>query len=200
MNLEYKRIGIVIPARYQSSRLPGKPLIDLHGKSMIMRTWERCVEALPSDKVFVATDSERIKKHCIGFGAQVIMTSDSCLTGTDRLVEANENLDLDLVINVQGDEPIIDPTEILEVIDFAIKNPGSVVNAVAAIHDKNEYLSRSIPKVAMSVSKKLLYMSRSPIPGSKSQNFEFAYKQICIYGFPKEALKVFKAHPKKTSF
>lgn len=198
MTEQYERIGIIIPARYESTRLPGKPLIDLEGKSMINRTWERCVEALSPEKVFIATDNELIKTHCLGFGAQVVMTSDNCLTGTDRIAEANEILNLDLIINVQGDEPIIDPVEICHVINFAIDNPGCIVNAVALIDDDNEYRSVTIPKVAMTPKKKLLYMSRSPIPGSKSEEFTYAYKQICIYAFPKQAIQLFRSHPEKT--
>ena len=136
--------------------------------------------------------------HCVEFGAQVVMTSENCLTGTDRLAEANEALNLDLIINVQGDEPIIDPAEILKVVNFALDNPGSIVNAVALIDDEIEFESVTIPKVVMTPERKLLYMSRSKIPGSKNQDFKFGYKQICIYAFPKEVLQLFRSHPEKT--
>jgi len=198
LNKEQFKIGIVIPARFDSSRLPGKPLIDLCGKSMIKRTWERCVKVLPSERVYIATDSDVIKAHCSDFTTQVIMTSKDCLTGTDRVAEANETLALDMVINVQGDEPIIEPDEILAVINYALENQGSIVNAFAVIDDESEFRSLTIPKVVMTPQKNLLYMSRAAIPSSKSAIFDFAFKQICIYAFPKEALKIFKSYGKKT--
>jgi 3-deoxy-manno-octulosonate cytidylyltransferase (CMP-KDO synthetase) len=195
-----KRIGIIIPARYESTRLPGKPLIDLQGKSMIQRTWERCISALPSEMVYVATENEEISAHVKAFGGNVIMTSDSCLTGTDRLAEANSVLQLDLVINVQGDEPIIDPKDIQTVIQYAQKNDGMIVNAIAPINEESEFRSSTIPKVAKTLNNDLLYMSRSPIPGNKSAVFNFGYKQICIYAFPKTALQKFISNSKKTPF
>ncbi|WP_415900104.1 3-deoxy-manno-octulosonate cytidylyltransferase [Neptuniibacter sp. QD48_11] len=194
------KIGIVIPARYKSTRLPGKPLIDLLGKTMIQRTWERCIQALPENQVFVATDNEEIAKHVREFGGNYVITSTSCLTGTDRLAEANKKLGLDLVINVQGDEPLIDPEEIKMVIQFALKHPGEVVNAIAKIEKEEEYRSNTIPKVAKSLNNDLLYMSRLPIPGGKNDEFEFAYKQICIYAFPKSALNDFCTSDNKTPF
>lgn len=193
-------IGIIIPARYESTRLPGKPLIDLHGKSMIQRTWERCTSALSPEMVYVATDNEEISTHVKAFGGNVIMTSDSCLTGTDRLAEANSVLQFDLVINVQGDEPIIDPKDIQTVIQYAQKNDGLIVNAIAPIHSESEFRSTTIPKVVKTLNGDLLYMSRSPIPGNKSNEFNFGYKQICIYAFPKSALQIFLSNSNKTPF
>ena len=193
-------IGIVIPARYESSRLPGKPLIDLCGKTMIQRTWERCIQALPASQVYIATDSEKIQQHVESFGGQVVMTSPECLTGTDRLAEANEILNLDIVVNVQGDEPIIDPDEIVKVVEYSLKHPTVVVNAMAKIQAEEEFRSLTIPKVAKTVDNQLLYMSRAPIPGSKSAVFDFGYKQICIYAFPKDKLKLFAATKEKTPF
>ena len=195
-----QKIGIIIPARYNSTRLPGKPLIDLCGKSMIQRTWERCISALPNKQVFVATDSELIATHVVGFGGQVVMTSEGCMTGTDRLAEANEYLDLDLIINVQGDEPIINPADIKKVISFAMDRPGLVVNAIAKIQDEAEFYSHMIPKVTMSLDGRLLYMSRAPIPGNKDGKFICAYKQICIYAFPKKSLKIFSENSRKSPF
>jgi 3-deoxy-manno-octulosonate cytidylyltransferase (CMP-KDO synthetase) len=193
-------VGIVIPARYKSTRLPGKPLIDLCGKSMIQRTWEQCCQVLPKKQVYIATESDLVASHVSSFGAQVVMTSDGCLTGTDRLAEANEKLNLDVVINVQGDEPVISPSDINAVINYSKSNPNVVVNAVSEIHDESEFRSLTIPKVAFTKEKKLLYMSRSPIPGSKQNSFGFGYKQICIYAFPKEALRAFSKVEEKTQF
>lgn len=198
MTHSYDNIGIIIPARFQSTRLPGKPLIDLCGKSMLRRTWERCLGALPSGQVYIATDDVRIAEHVDQFGGNVIMTSRACLTGTDRVAEANALLGFDLAVNVQGDEPIVDPEEIKKVIRFAKDNFGSVVCAYAAIRNSSEFFSLSIPKVVKTLDNDLLYMSRSPIPGAKDSQFQFGYKQICIYAFPKNSLDLYLNHPQKT--
>ena len=195
-----KTVGIIIPARYESSRLPGKPLVDLNGKSMIQRTWERSILALPAEQVYVATDSDKIAKHVENFGGKVVMTPCSCLTGTDRVAEANRQLKLDLVINVQGDEPIIDPTDIKKIINFSKQNPNSVVNAYSEITAVDEYVSLTIPKLAKSQNDDLLYMSRAPIPAGKAAKFDFAYKQICIYAFPKGKLEKFYKCKVKSPF
>ena len=196
----YTKVGIVIPARYESTRLPGKPLLDLCGKTMIQRTWEQCTKALSPSQVFIATDDARISDHVESFGANVIMTSSSCLTGTDRLAEANAKLELDLVVNVQGDEPIINPVDIKAVITYALQNTGVVVNAIAPVETVEEFNSTTIPKVVKSLDNNLLYMSRSPLPGSKKKVFEFGFKQICIYAFPKESLIEFSRTAVKTPF
>ena len=189
---------VVIPARLNSSRLPRKVLLDLHGKTVVQRVYERCIQAKNIDEVYIATDSARIVEHVKEFGGNVIMTSDACLTGTDRVAEANAVLGFDLAVNVQGDEPIVDPNEIIKVIQFAKDNYGAVVNAYAAIRDSSEFFSLSIPKVVKNLNNDLLYMSRSPIPGSKAAQFQFGYKQICIYAFPKNSLELYLNHPQKT--
>jgi 3-deoxy-manno-octulosonate cytidylyltransferase (CMP-KDO synthetase) len=194
------KVGLIIPARLKSKRLPGKPMRDIFGRSMIHRTWERCVKAVSAKQVYVATDSEVIQSHVRSFGGQCIMTSPECLTGTDRLAEANKKLDFDLVINVQGDEPIINPEDIRLVISTSLQNQSSIINAIAKIVDEEEIRSLTIPKVAKTIDNSLLYMSRSPIPGSKSGRSSFAYKQICIYAFPKAALRIFSENPCKTPF
>ena len=111
------KYAVIIPARYQSSRFPGKPLTPILGKPMIQRVWERCCEAVGKDLVYIATDSVEIETVSIDFGAQVLMTSSNCLTGTDRLAEANKQLDCDFAINVQGDEPLIAPGDIVAIIN-----------------------------------------------------------------------------------
>ena len=196
--LDELKIGIIIPAREASTRLPGKPLIDLMGKSMIRRTWERCTQAISSELVFIATDSETIFQHVKDFGGQAVMTSKACLTGTDRIAEANRAIGFDIVVNVQGDEPIIDPQDILKIIAVAKQNPTDIINAYAPIHERAEFESRTVPKVVVSPSGKLLYMSRSPIPGTKEGDFIAASKQICIYAFPNDALTSFAALTHKT--
>jgi len=190
------KYAVVIPARYQSSRFPGKPLVDILGKSMIQRVWERCCLAVEEELVYVATDSEKIRKAAEGFGAKVIMTSSTCLTGTDRLAEANQQLKCDFIINVQGDEPLIDPNVLCSVIDQFQKN-GNVTNAYCKINSEKEFRSLTVPKVVTSESGRLLYMSRSSIPLTKYDKYHSAYKQVCVYAFSKAHLEFFVSHPSK---
>jgi len=194
------KVVAVIPARLASTRLPEKPLIDINGKSVLRRTHDQCVKAVDKEKTYVATDSKKIYSHCEDYGINVVMTSTECLTGTDRVAEFSKIIDADYYVNVQGDEPIINPEDIRTIIDV-VKSDGNsnkIYNGYSSIDDKREYESLSIPKVVMREDKRLLYMSRSPIPGNKEGEFKKAWKQICIYGFPKEALNTFAKHKSKT--
>lgn len=191
-------IVIMIPARYASSRFPGKPLTTIKGKSLLERVWERCVPVLGEDKVLVATDDQRISNHCAERGMQFVMTPGDCATGTDRLAAAAESYPADLYINVQGDEPLIDPADIQKVIDAAMARPGAVVNAYCPIADERDYHSLTVPKVVARLDGRLLYMSRAGLPGNKGGGFRWANKQVCIYAFPPEALRDFAAHGGKT--
>ena len=193
-----KTFAIIIPARYESSRFPGKPLADICGKPMIQHVWERCCLAVGRAKVYIATDCDMILNVAIEFGAKVVLTSSNCLTGTDRLAEANKLLNCDFVVNVQGDEPLINPNDILTVIDEYIKKPETVINAMCPIIYENEFRSFTVPKVVASKSGNLLYISRSPIPVSKTNSFSFGFKQVCIYAFSKSHLEFFASHQQKT--
>lgn len=193
-----KNFAVVIPARYQSSRYPGKPLVDLCGKPMIQHVWERCCRAVGAEKVYVATDSDQIEATVQSFGGAVIRTSSNCLTGTDRLAEANRTLNCDFIINVQGDEPLISPDDINTVAQAYLDGDGSVVNAMCQITDELEFRSFTVPKVVCDQSQKLLYMSRSAIPLTKTNEFKLAFKQVCIYAFSKEHLEFFISHQNKT--
>ena len=126
------------------------------------------------------------------------MTSDKCLTGTDRIAEASKHIKCDVVINVQGDEPIINPVDIKEVVNATIEHPGEIINGMATITTEDEFLNPSIPKVITRPDGKLLFMSRGAIPTTKTLNFETAWKQICIYAFPVDSLKMFANQKNKT--
>jgi len=189
---------IVIPARYESSRLPGKPLIDLLGVSMIRRTHSRCIKAFPRDQVYVATDNQRIFEHCRENDIQVLMTPDDCLTGTDRVACVARNIDADLYINVQGDEPTMDPQDILDVYETAKSYPGEIVNGMCKINDESLFRNPTIPKVVARPDGRLLYMSRAAIPTSKQLGFNASHRQICTYAFPKKALEDFYSCKEKT--
>ncbi|MFN1584098.1 3-deoxy-manno-octulosonate cytidylyltransferase [Vibrio rotiferianus] len=196
MNNE-KTFAVVIPARYESSRFPGKPLVDICGKPMIQHVWERCCLAAGQEKVYVATDDSRIQNVVESFGGQVVMTSSDCLTGTDRLAEANLQLNCDFIVNVQGDEPLINPEDINTVIEAFLKS-GNVTNAMCVINSEQEFRSFTVPKVTFSQSGKLLYMSRAGIPQTKTGEYKFGYKQVCIYAFSKEQLAFFYSNKAKT--
>ena len=193
------RTVIIIPARYKSSRFEGKPLADICGKPMIVWVWEQCVGALPQEDVYVATDDALIAETCRDTGIQVIMTSDTCLTGTDRVYEASRQVSADLYVNVQGDEPLIEPADILAVINAAKAVPGTIVNAMCPITEERDFRSPTVPKVVARPDRTLLYMSRAPIPTNKDHAFESAMKQVCIYAFPGNALTAFAEQGQKTS-
>ena len=189
---------VVIPARYASSRLPGKPLIEIKGKSVLFRTFEQCAKVFPKDDIYVATDDEKIAEHCDQFGMKYVMTSTKCLTGTDRLAEAALQIEADTFINVQGDEPLIDPEDIVKINRMANEHPESILNGYAPILSEDMFRSRSIPKVVFRQDKRLLYMSRAPVPATKEGDFLYGWRQICVYAFPKEWLAAFAKRGYKT--
>jgi 3-deoxy-manno-octulosonate cytidylyltransferase (CMP-KDO synthetase) len=189
---------IVIPARMQSSRLQGKPLIDISGQTLIQRTYNQCLKAFPKERIYVATDDKQIEDHCKANDMQVVMTSPDCLTGTDRVAEVAEQIESDYYINVQGDEPLMNPQDILDTEAAIQKYRGEVINGYAKVSDEYHYKSLSIPKLVFRPDGRLLYMSRSPIPGNKTGDFEASWRQICVYAYPKSALRDFVAHGKKT--
>lgn len=195
--LERKEV-IIIPARYESSRLPGKPLIDIKGKSLIRRVWERCIMALPPDRVYVATDDVRIEKHCQDQGIQTIYTPKDMLTGTDRVYNAYTKIEADIIINVQGDEPLISPDDIIKVIQSFKKFPKYVHCGMCKIENETDYRNPNIPKMVHTPDGMMLYGSRASIPTTKKLEFSHAMRQVCIYAFPKDALESFANHKTKT--
>ena len=189
---------VVIPARLNSGRLGRKPLADICGKPMILHTYERALEATSKDNIFVATDSHEIMGVCQNADVNCVMTSKNCLTGTDRIAEFSVKVKANLYVNLQGDEPIMDSANIVKLIDIGLQEPDVIINGWASIHKKKEYLSRTIPKVIIKENGDLMYMSRSPIPGNKSNKFIEAKKQICVYSFPLKALQFFVQNPHKS--
>ena len=189
---------VVIPARYKSSRLKGKPLIDLNGLPMIVRTYRQCLKVVPSKTIYVATDHDLIKKVCVKEGAQVIMTSPDCLTGTDRVAEVSEKIDAKTYINVQGDEPLFNPDDLKLLLEEAKKHPSDIITGYCEIDDENLFKDLNVPKVVIRSDGRLLYASRAPIPSNKSNKFEKGWRQVCAYAFPKEVLKKFSSLKEKT--
>ncbi len=194
------KVVIVIPARYQSSRFPGKPLFLFGKKTMLQLVWEKCINSINEKNVYVATDDSRIQKHCFKNNIQVVMTSKNCKTGTDRIYEFSKKVKSDIYINVQGDEPLIRSKDIKKFINYSLLHKYTVVNAMTDISTLKEFKSLNVPKVVHDQKDNLIYMSRSPIPGSKDNSFSKAKKQVCIYSFPKNSLKNFGLKRKKTFF
>ena len=191
---------LVIPARLKSTRLENKPLLDICGKSMIERTFRRAEKIVDTNKIFIATDSKEIERECVNFSNNVYLTSKECLTGTDRIVELINEIDSKTYINMQGDEPIMPVKNIDLIVKASIKYPNLIINGYSKIYDAVDFQNLSIPKVVFSSKENLLYMSRSPIPGNKNGSFCNAYKQICLYSYPKKILQKVKNDFKQKSF
>ena len=181
---------IIIPARYKSTRFPGKPLTPILGKPMILWVAELCVEVLPVEFVYIATEDFQIKEIVEKAGFNVVMTSNKCLTGTDRIAEAANQIEADIYVNVQGDEPLLNPTDILSIIEAKKKYPNEVINGYCKIGDNEEPESVNIPKVIFNEDQQMVYMSRSLVPGTKNKDLvpPHYYKQVCIYAFNKQEL------------
>lgn len=186
-----KNYAVVIPARLASTRLPNKPLLDILGQSLLERTWNQVIKAVDAKKVYVLTDHELIVNHCKAKGIQVVLTSKDNLTGTDRVAEFSKYTNYNYYINVQGDEPLINPVDITKIIESIKLYPGEIINGVTSIKNEEDYRNLTIPKVVFRPDGRLLYMSRNPIPGNKKDEFIESWKQVCIYAFPKKSLKDF---------
>lgn len=189
-----KILGI-IPARYESSRFPGKPLIDIAGKSMIQRVYEQCQKSERLDKVIVATDDPRILDHLKTFGADGVMTSMKHASGTDRCGEVAEKFpEFDILINIQGDEPMIDPLQIDLLCSCFNDLDTRIATLVKRIHTNGELFNENTPKVILNKNQQAVYFSRATIPflrGKKNDiwlNEHAFYKHIGIYAFRSQAL------------
>ena len=191
-------ISIIIPARYGSSRYKGKPLVKLLGREMILRVADICLNVVKKQKLYIATDDNRIAKKVSENGFNFIMTSKRCLTGTDRVAEASKKIRSDIYINVQGDEPTIRPVDIKKIIESKIKFPNHVICGYDKIHKYENPFNLNLPKVVVNEKNDLVYMSRSVIPGSKKKlKKKYYFKQVCIYAFNKNELKKFHSRNQK---
>lgn len=189
----------VIPARYKSTRFEGKPLALIDGIPMIERTYLQAKKSKALDSLVVATDDKRIKSFCESKNIPVVMTSTSCLTGTDRIAEVSKIYDYDYYINIQGDEPIISP-ENIDLIINEINTHGKkyiAYNLFKEINSVEEIDSDTIIKTITNEQNELVYMSRLPVPFNKSEGHVTFNKQVCVYGFSKEALDIY-SNSKKT--
>ncbi len=199
---------IIIPARYKSTRLPGKPLRKICGETMLKRVHDRCIST--GLDTIVATDDSRIEKECIDNGIEVIMTSSNCLTGTDRVAEVLNDRRIRTYagyINVQGDEPFVKPADILTIANVLSesydRSSDEVLCGMCEITEKEQYYSPHVPKIIFDQdNSNLRYISRAPIPAVK-KDFNWpignAWKQVCIYGFKAWHLEKFAKQKEKTT-
>lgn len=192
------RICGVIPARYESSRFEGKPLAEIAGVPMLKRTYDRAKQSALLDELLVATDDERIAAYCEREGLGCIMTSKECLTGTDRVAEVMRNTDFDLYVNIQGDEPVIDPRTIDQVVEAYRTHRDEYIayNLYKKVEPDEEPESPTVIKVIVNEKNELMYMSRHPVPFEKGVNKKGYLKQVCVYGFTRKALEVFSSSGK----
>ncbi len=187
----YLKVIAVIPARYCSSRFDGKALADIHGKPMIEWVYRQAVKSLLVNKTIVATDDERIFQAVTKFGGEAVMTSTDNKTGTDRIAESVKNINTDIVVNVQGDEPLITPEVIDSVVQPLLDNSKlQMATAVCEIKNKQELDNPNIVKVAMDHQDYALYFSRSIIPyqGKYQENSFPFYKHLGLYSYRKDFL------------
>lgn len=184
-----KIIGI-IPARYASTRFPAKPLVDIGGKTMIQRVYEQALKCNLA-KVVVATDDERIANEVIRFGGDFVMTSTHHQSGTDRCAEVIKQLpEYDVAINIQGDEPFIDPKQVSLIAECFLDKNVKLATLIKEIHTEDELFNINIPKVVINSNQQAIYFSRHPIPFIRgaANNADWLtshqfYKHIGIYGY-----------------
>jgi len=200
-------IVAIIPARFGSTRLPGKPLSQINGKPMVQHVWERARIAQAVERVLVATDDERVAQVVRAFGGEVVMTSRTHATGTDRLAEAVAGTDADIVVNVQGDEPMLDPSFIDGAVAPLREEDDLPMSTVSLpLTDLEEMLSSAVVKVVTDARGHALYFSRSPIPfvrdavdlraaAAQAVSRRLARKHLGLYAYRREALLRFASLP-----
>lgn len=185
----------IIPARYASTRFPGKPLVDIKGKPMIQHVYEQSLKAA-LQKIVIATDDERIFNAAKSFGAEVLMTSENHQNGTERCAEVLQQLgnEFDACINIQGDEPFINPEQI-NLVATLLQQKASITTLVKQITTSEEQNNPNVVKAVINKNFEALYFSRYAIPYVRAGNVEVAlqhgkfYKHIGIYGFQKNVLQ-----------
>jgi len=186
----------VIPCRYTSTRYPGKPLADINGKPMMWHVYQRCIESGVLDDIYIATEDQRILDEAHRLNLNAIMTGDNHETGTDRVAEVARKIDSEIYVNIQGDEPLLDPAAIASVVRGLVESDDSMVmasNAYAPILESNDVVDTNVVKVIMSLQGNAMAYSRQAIPYPKSGKATFN-KQLGLYAFRKSGLMLFSEH------
>jgi 3-deoxy-manno-octulosonate cytidylyltransferase (CMP-KDO synthetase) len=191
------RVIGVIPARFQSSRLEGKPLADILGRPMVQHVYERARQAKNLDDVLVATDDERIYRAVTAFGGKVMMTSAEHRSGTDRVAEAAAALNADVVVNIQGDEPMLDPVMLEEVVaPFRDGTVAGIVTLKKEVFHDADFADPGVVKVVADPCGMALYFSRSLIPFPRNRTSHFhVFEHLGVYAYTGECLRRLAALP-----
>jgi 3-deoxy-manno-octulosonate cytidylyltransferase (CMP-KDO synthetase) len=193
------KVVVVIPARYGSTRLPGKPLVLLAGKPMIQRVYERAKLATRANQVIVATDDERIVKAVEAFGGEARMTRTDHRTGTERVAEVAAHVEGDIFVNVQGDEPLLDPAAVDTAVSSLLEEPAASISTVATpIKTPGEIMDPNVVKTVLDFDGSALYFSRAPIPwvrDTASKTLVRHLKHLGLYVFQREALLEYATLP-----
>lgn len=179
----------VVPARYGAQRFPGKPLADIRGTPMIVRVAQQAAKAASIDRVIVATDDPRIMDAVQEAGFEAQMTSEACASGSDRVAEVAEGLDADLVVNVQGDEPLLDPRDLDALVAAAYENPNGITTLGRPVDDAAALADPNVVKAVVSPAGAALYFSRAPIPHGADP--EDAIAHVGLYAYPPAVLSRF---------
>lgn len=191
---------IVIPARLNSSRLPRKVILDLHGKPIVQHVYEKCLQVRGIRNVYIAVDTQEVMEVCLKFTDNVVMTSNKHESGTDRIAEVANLISCDNVINVQGDEPFIDASlleRIVEALESDKEEKLDIVTASCPIEEVNSFKDQNNVKVVVNESNNALYFSRATIPYFREGdvNLELVSKHIGVYGYRKKSLVKFVGAP-----
>ncbi len=184
-------IGVlaVIPARYASSRFPGKPLAPIRGRPMIQWVHESAKRAKRIDRLIVATDDGRIADAVESFGGEVVLTRPDCQSGTDRCAEVAASVRCEIVIDIQGDEPLIEPNLLDRLVEALIDSPwADIATPVQRCRSLGDYLDPACVKVVFMPDWRVLYFSRSPVPHGLNEDVENAFIHIGVYAFRRESL------------
>lgn len=190
-----KAVGI-IPARYHSTRLEGKPLVDILGKPMIQRVYEGAARSTTLREVVVATDDARILRAVEAFGGRGVLTSRDHPTGTDRVAEVARSLDAEIVVNIQGDEPFIHPGMIDEIVTPLVEDPGiPMCTSMHEVTDREDFSNPNVVKVVTDRAGFALYFSRSLVPFPRNADGHRVFEHIGLYAFRREFLLRFARLP-----
>jgi 3-deoxy-manno-octulosonate cytidylyltransferase (CMP-KDO synthetase) len=193
------KVVVVIPARYGSKRLPGKPLVMLAGKPMVQRVYERVKMAGQVDRVIVATDDERILKAVEGFGGEARMTRGEHRTGTERVAEVAAHVEGEVFVNVQGDEPLLDPVALDTAVNALLEEPAAQVATVATpIKAAADIMDPNVVKTVLDFDDYALYFSRAPIPWVRDTSAKMVVrhlKHLGLYVFQRDALLEYPTLP-----
>lgn len=186
---------LIIPARYGSTRLPGKPLAKIQGQPLIARVVEQALKATRFSEVIVATDDVRIADVVEKVGGKAVMTSPDHESGTDRIAEAAQDVRAHIIVNLQGDEPFIDPEDLDNVADACASDPyAEMATLRQSIIEERDFIDPNVVKVVTDERGYAMYFSRAPIPFHRNGRFEGGYKHIGVYAFKREFLLAFASH------